>query len=166
MIGTQLFRGFEKLGLFYSLETIPLWWFSAALLMLAMTGGVVALAYAAGRRYFPFIESKDRGMSHIINCLIPLSVAFEINFHLARLLTMGGTLFQVLGRQLGIEGLLPSFAAAPITIKMLQVLILVAGSAASLKIINTFSGCFSDDRTARRLILLFALFYMILFLAV
>jgi len=56
--------------------------------------------------------------------------------------------------------------AAPSTIKMLQVLILLAGSAASLKISNTFSGCYSDDRAIRRPILLFAFFYLIFFLAV
>ena len=166
LIGTQIFRGLEKIGLLHSLQSAPLWWLSAASLMLGITGGVIALAAAVGKRYFPLNESADSGMSHIIYCLIPLSVAFEVNFHLARLLTIGGTLFQVLGRQLEVEGWLPSFVAAPSTIKMLQVLILLAGSAASLKISNTFSGCFSVDRAIRRPILLFAFFYLILFLAV
>ncbi|MBI5848789.1 MAG: cyclic nucleotide-binding domain-containing protein [Nitrospirae bacterium] len=166
LMGTQIFRGFEMNGLLHSFESAALWWLYAAFLILGCSGAVVAFAIAAGRRYFPRSESADRGMSHFIYCLIPLSVAFEINFHLARLLTSGGTIFQVLGRQLGLEGWSLSFAAAPFTIKVFQVLILLAGSAISLKIAHTFSERFSDDRAAYRPALLFALFYLILFLAV
>ncbi|MBI5075893.1 MAG: cyclic nucleotide-binding domain-containing protein [Nitrospirae bacterium] len=166
LIGTQIFRGLEQVGLFHALRSAPLWWLYAALLIVGMTGGAVLFAAATGRRYFPVSENSQRATAYGIYCLIPLSVAFEVNFHLTRVLTMGGTLLQVLGKQIGVEASLPSFAASSVTIKMLQIVILLAGSAISMKVAHRFSISFSDNRAAYRPVLLFALFYLILFLAV
>jgi hypothetical protein len=93
-------------------------------------------------------------------------VAFEIGFHLARMFTMGGTFLQVLGSQLGIEAIMPSFAASPGTIKILQSVILLAGSAVSMKVAAALVSSSNGNRAVKRPVLLFALFYLILFLAV
>jgi transcriptional regulator with AAA-type ATPase domain/polyferredoxin len=166
LMGTQIFRGLEEVGLFYTLRSVPLWWLIAALLIVGMTGGVILFAAAAGRRYFPALENTQRATAYGIYCLIPLSVAFEVNFHLARIFTMGGAFLQVLGRQLGIEGSLPSFAASSVTIKMLQIVILLAGFVVSMKISSTLVSSSNGNKAVRKPILFFALFYLILFLAV
>ncbi len=166
LIGTQIFRGLEEVGLFHALRSEPLWWLYAALLIVGMTGGAILFAAAAGRRYFSVLENSQRAATYGIYCLIPLSVAFEINFHLARILTMGGTFLEVLGRQLWLEASLPSFAASSVTIKILQIVILLAGSAVSMKIAATLVSSSNGNSAVRRPILLFALFYLILFLAV
>ena len=167
LLGTQLFRGLEKLGIFHGLMSGGSWWLSAALLIAGIILGVIAFSFVSGRRCFPLDEMPDRGMSLIIYCLIPLSVAFEMNFHLARLLTIGGTLPTVLGRQIGLETALPSFVAVPSAIKILQVIILLAGLAGSMKIGAKFSRCYnSGKKTVRIPVLFFASLYLLLFLAV
>ncbi len=167
LIGTQLFRGFEKLGVFHRLESGIYWWLSAAVLMASMVLGVIVFSYASGKRFFPFVETPDRGMSQIIYCFIPLSAAFEVDFHLARLLTMGGTLPAVIGRQAGLYNDLPSLVAVPSALKIIQVLILLAGLAGSLKIGERFSRCYSVNKyKIRRPILFFTILYLTFLLAV
>ena len=166
MLGSQVFRGFEKLGSFHVLESSRFWPFHAFALITAITAGVIFFAALSARHFSSRHERHELGASGVIYCLIPLSVAFEVNFHLARLLTTGGTLLTVLGRQTGLISGLPSFFAVPSGIKLLQVLILLLGSAGSVKIAASLSRRANSNKIMFLNPVLFTwLLYVILFIA-
>lgn len=138
LIGTQLFRGIEKTGylkIFGSRE-VSLWSGSGMLII-----GTVALAalFTIAAGHYVFRNSgpqADRDYLFITYALTPLVFAFEAGFHLEILLTMGGQILPVLGRQLGLTQVFPGISASPSTVKALQVLLLILGGIGSAWILG------------------------------
>ena len=132
LIGTQLFRGFERAGLFgVRLGEHETWWTMSFVFILTAAVGFTALfSRLAGRLVFG--KSEYRQSPHlIIYSLIPLAVAFEMAFHLGRMLTDLGRFPSVLWRQLGLAHEIPVMTVAPSTLKAFAVLFVLSGAIAA-----------------------------------
>lgn len=142
LMGTQFFRGMEYVrfsGLFH--ESAETTWAGTFLLI---SGSILlALLYAviAGRSVFGNSGSgAGKEQYRIVYSLMPLVFACEVGFHLEQMFIMGGKLLPVLGRQLGIAAELPSASASPLTVKTLQVLLLIVGSVGSASVMRRILG--------------------------
>lgn len=174
LIGTQLFRGIERTGYLKIFD-------STGLTLLTGTGGLIigtiALAaiftISAGRYVFRNAGARaDRDYLFLTYALIPLVFAFEAGFHLERLLTMGGQILQVLGRQLNSAAVLPGFSAPQSVVKTLQLFLVVLGCAGSSwilgKVLRKNEGSTKQKGLTRMIekwpVLLLAIAYIFMFL--
>jgi len=149
LLGTQLFRGMEHAGLFGDLVFSDFWWVWAAAAIIGLTLGVLVFAGFSGKRAFPLSEQRDRGLSHMIYSFIPLSAAYEICFHLGRMLTLGGMLPDMIGHHLGAVSDVPAPVMTTGGIKMFQTIIMLVGLGGSLFVAKCFSRCLSaTERTS------------------
>ncbi len=174
LIGTQLFRGLETAGALNIFTTMGVGLGAGSgMLVLGSIAVTAVFAMAAGRAVFRKSVSQDENdYLFIAYGLLPLVLAFEANFHLERLLTMGGQILPVLGRQLESAALLPGASAPPSMIKALQVFLLLlggAGSAAVLGKLRTRTSGTAKEGCVRRIIekwpvLLLMTVYLLLFL--
>lgn len=83
------------------------------------------------------------------------------------MLSTGGTIFTVLGRQTGLISGLPSFFVVPSGIKFLQMLVLLAGAAGGVRIAASYSGMANSNKIIfLNPVLLTWLLYAILFIVV
>lgn len=173
LIGTQLFRGIEYVrssGLFnVGMETT---WLGTFLLISGSIILAVFYAIFAGRMVFGRNNSGAHiGQYRIVYVLLPLAFACEAGFHLEKLFVMGGQLLPVIGRQLGMSAELPSASASPLTVKTLQVFLVVLGVVGSAtingKMLRAQGGSDKPLRqTARHYwpVLVLALIYVLMFL--
>jgi len=137
LMGTQVFRGMEMAGLAGPFpENTAASWMSALSLVAASILASMLYVMLAGRSVFGSRTGADKGHFLIIYALIPLIFAFEADYHLERMLTLGGHFLEVVGRQLGLAFELPGISAKPFTIKALQVLLLFSGAVGSCVIIR------------------------------
>ncbi len=137
LIGTQLFRGIGYLGYEGLLigGGMGAAWFRTFLaisvsILLAALYAILAGRAVFGRGGFAAGSSEYR----IVYVLMPLAFAFELGLHLEKLIVMGGRLLPVLGSELGLAMQLPSAGAAPLTVKTLQVLLVILGAMGSLTV--------------------------------
>ncbi|MBA4373457.1 MAG: hypothetical protein C0402_11430 [Thermodesulfovibrio sp.] len=138
LIATQLFRGLEMAGVFGLHATGPGNWWKVSIPIFL---GLMALTYLAfrylGRLVFPADSiEKGRSLGLFIYGLIPLAVAFEMAFHTGRLLTMGGSLLNVLGRQMDWSYESPALTVPGAVVKVFQILFILLGSFASLGVFS------------------------------
>lgn len=133
LVATQLFRGFEMAGVFGLHTDIPPgWWKTSIPLFLGCLAATYAcFRYLAARTFAEENAEPGRALGLFIYGLIPLAVAFEVAFHMGRLLTMGGSLLHVLGRQLHGPAALPTLAASGAAVAFFQVLLMLLGALAS-----------------------------------
>ena len=141
MLGTQLFRGLENAGAFGTLASSGMWWLWAAIAILSLTFGVIAAAAVIGKLVYPVSDKSGRVMSRIIYSFIPLSLSFEIGYHLGRMLNLSGILPDViLYHMFGKD----NYAIRPVVtaggIKTLQVIIMLIGLAGSVFVARRMSG--------------------------
>lgn len=74
--------------------------------------------------------------------LVPLAVAFEVGFHFERLMSWGGQLFPVLGRQLGFSWDFLGLSMHPGMVKAYQIFFVligvIAAQAVLLRLLRAF----------------------------
>jgi transcriptional regulator with AAA-type ATPase domain/NAD-dependent dihydropyrimidine dehydrogenase PreA subunit len=138
LIGTQIFRGLENIGIFRTIEIegTQFWLYSCLYLT-----GVIAILFlltgAAGKRIFPAAKNEEGSNTHLlIYALLPLAVAYEISFQTERLLSMGPQFLSVLGRQLQLGFELPGTSVSAGLIKFLQGCLVLLGLAGSLMVLK------------------------------
>ncbi|MBF0559658.1 MAG: cyclic nucleotide-binding domain-containing protein, partial [Nitrospirae bacterium] len=112
IIGTQIFRGIEKLwhGGVVNYGAANAW--LDALLLLAASLVLTVLYFKMAERFVfgmsPSVKDGKDGAKHkIVYVFLPLALAYEAGFHVENMLTLGGQLLHVLGRQLGLGFELP-----------------------------------------------------------
>ncbi len=133
IMGTQLFRGLEHTALFHAVEsTLQARWLPMTILLVVMT----ALAYLYVRISSSFavgkLDKTDCSENDLyVHSIIPLLFAFELGYHLKILLSRAGNILPVLGRQIGINLEFLGFAGGLSAAKPWQVLLILAGTAAS-----------------------------------
>ncbi len=137
LIGSQLFRGvwFSGLSTWFTYDAVVMWVGSFILMGLSvLLAGL--FAKTAARAVFEVSEnSPDDRTSRMVYALLPLSFSFEVAFQLNRFLIMSGQLLPVLGRQLGIDAELPGGSVSILTVRILQVLLVAAGTAGSMGVL-------------------------------
>jgi DNA-binding NtrC family response regulator/polyferredoxin len=138
LIGTQVFRGLEHAGFFHPFEAMGAeWWlYSCALL-----AGIIALVFlfvaSAARRVFPVLNDEEGSNAHLlVYTLIPLAVGYEVGFHMERMLTLGPQFLLILGRQVGLGIDLPGAPASAVTVRFLQVCLILLGMSGSLMVLR------------------------------
>lgn len=171
LAGTQLFRGFEHLGLLAMFRGSTAAWWAGTLAVLI--GSVVIIWFATRMTGAVAFGSPASGagsaMFRAAYALVPLVFTGEAGFHIERFLTFSGQFLPVLGRQMGIDGELPGFTLSPLLIKAIQFLLVAAGTAGSAgvlgKMVRSQPG--GDQGLMGRLwpVLLIALTYLCMFLA-
>jgi len=138
LIATQVFRGLEMAEYFTMQPTgLYRWWITSIPIFL----GLFAATYLASRYLsrMVFYGSKiDAGRSFglFIYGLIPLATAFEVAFHMGRLLTMGGSLMNVLEKQMNWRVGFPAITVDGTAVKIFQLLLILIGSLASLGVFS------------------------------
>ncbi|MHB8882523.1 MAG: sigma 54-interacting transcriptional regulator [Thermodesulfovibrionales bacterium] len=174
LIGTQLFRGIEGTGFLniFSNREISTWISSGALVI---TSVLLAALYTfiSGRSTFrgPGAQT-ERGYLLITYALIPLVLGFEVGFQLERLLTMGGQILPVLGRQFNSTAFFPGLSTPQSVVKTLQVLLVLLGGIGSAwilgKLIQKNDGSTKRKGLPRMLekwpVLLLAILYIFFFM--
>lgn len=146
IIGSQLFRGLEKTGYFHPYAaSFGQWWIFSLVLMAVTTIFAFLFVQNGGRVVFRSIASASREKSSLMAyALVPLAVAFEISFHFERLISWGGQLFPVLGRQLGFSWDFLGLSMRPGMIKAYQIFFVLVGVIAAqavlLRLLRAFHG--------------------------
>jgi polyferredoxin/CRP-like cAMP-binding protein len=135
LIGTQFFRGIGYLGgegLFTGDASLVAW--TQTFLLMAGSILLAALYALYANRVVFGRDSRPKGAERyrIAYALLPLAFACELGFHLEQLFTIGGKFLPILGGQLGLSLQLPSASASPLTVKTLQVLLVIVGAVGSL----------------------------------
>lgn len=172
LIGTQLFRGIEKAGYFKINVSGDSPWTGPGILVIGSVALAALFILSAGRYVFGSGSKSDRDYLFMVYALTPLAFAFEAGFHLERLLTMGGQILTVLGRQFAVTADLPGFSASQFTVKTIQVLLVLLGGIGSAWILGRLrrrSGEGAKSGGAGRMmeklfILIFASAYLCMFL--
>ena len=138
LIGTQIFRGLEDLGTFHIAGIVSLqWWLYSYLLLAGLIAILFLFTEAVGRKMFPITKDQEGSNAYLlVYALLPLVVAYEISFHLARMLTLGPQFLAVLGRQMELGFDLPGTSASVVLIKFLQVCLILLGMAGSLMVLK------------------------------
>jgi len=133
LIGTQLFRGIEGTGYFKVFDSRDAGIGISSALMITTVLFAILYTIAAGRNVFrgPEVQA-DRGYLRVTYAFVPLVLGFEIGFHLERLLTMGGQIMPVLGRQFNSSAILPGISFPQSVIKTLQVFLVLLGGVGSI----------------------------------
>ncbi len=133
LIGTQLFRGIEKTGYFFELFGGKEFGLSIGSGVLVIGSVVLAALFtiATGRHAFSSSGSQHGDYLLITYALMPLVFASEAGFHMENLLTMGGQILPVLGRQFGAAAALPGISASQFTVKTLQAILVLLGGIGS-----------------------------------
>jgi transcriptional regulator with AAA-type ATPase domain/ferredoxin len=146
IIGSQLFRGLEKTGYFHPYAaSFGQWWIFSLVLMAVTTIFAFLFVQNGGRVVFRSIASASREKSSLMAyALVPLAVAFEVGFHFERLISWGGQLFPVLGRQLGFSWDFLGLSMRPGMIKAYQIFFVLVGVIAAqavlLRLLRAFHG--------------------------
>jgi len=138
LIGTQLFRGFERAGFFGGLPEGQEWWAVSFILLLLAVAFAAFFSRLAGWLVFGKSSEHHKNSPLIIYSLIPLAVAFEMAFHLGRLLTLAGRFPSVLGRQLKLRHEMPVVIFSSSTLKSFAVLFVLSGAVVSAVILRKF----------------------------
>ena len=139
LIGTQLFRGLERAGVFGAQLGHETWWTASFIFVLtAGAGFTVFFSRVAGRLVFGRSPDYHQNAQLIIYSLIPLAVAFEMAFHLGRLLTDLARFPSVLLRQMGLAHDMPVMTVAASTLKTFAVLFVLSGAVAASVILRKF----------------------------
>jgi transcriptional regulator with AAA-type ATPase domain len=146
IIGTQLFRGLEKTGYFhpYAASFDQGWIFSLGL-MIVTTFFAFLFVQNGGRVVFRSMASASRVKSSLMAyALVPLAVAFEVSFHFERLISWGGQLFPVLGRQLGFSWDFLGLSMRPGIVKAYQIFFVLVGVIAAQAVLLRLLRAFHD----------------------
>ncbi len=130
LMGTQLFRGMERIGWLHG-AMVDTW--AGALSFMALSVLVSAIfARVAAKSFFEQAGPETEGQWYrSVYILLPLVFAFEAGYHLERLLTLGGQLFAVLGRQAGLGVELPGISASSTFIRTFQTFLVLVAAAGS-----------------------------------
>ena len=130
IIGTQIFRSLDKAGSFSFLLNANSSRSLILMLLLATVTLLTFLAFAATEKILqkdiPNRETDSTGM--LSYGMLSLVLAFEMAFHLERLLLLGGQLLPILGRQFNLPLESLGASGAPWAITALQVLLVMLGS--------------------------------------
>jgi polyferredoxin len=146
IIGSQLFRGLEKTGYFHPYAaSFGQWWIFSLGLMAVTTIFAFLFVQNGGRVVFRSIASASREKSSLMAyALVPLAVAFEISFHFERLISWGGQLFPVLGRQLGFSWDFLGLSMHPGMVKAYQIFFVLIGVIAAQAVLLRLLRAFQD----------------------
>jgi len=138
IMSTQIFRGLVEAGyLNYFLERGINRSFML-LVLLATVTALVFLAVKSSERLMLQGSSHKKGISAgmLSYSLLFLAVAFEVAYHLERLLLLGGQILPVLGRQLGMNWEALGASGAPWAITTLQVMLVLVGGMGALMVLK------------------------------
>jgi transcriptional regulator with AAA-type ATPase domain/polyferredoxin len=139
LVGTQIFRMADLLGLLQGRDgSEAAWWVSA----LAMAGAVAAAFLVVrfiAHTVFRGDSAQDQVLDRSMYALLPTAAATEMAYHLERFLTLGGELVSTAGRQMGIGIPLPPLSTATSTVHGYQSILLIAGTAASLLLARKYA---------------------------
>ncbi|MEW6219860.1 MAG: sigma 54-interacting transcriptional regulator [Thermodesulfobacteriota bacterium] len=135
LMASQLFRGLAMTGLGADLDGLGSW-LVAGLGLGLCTLLVAAGLLAAGPLVFHDLDEGRRlAAGRLVTSLVPLAAAFEMGFHLERLLAMAGRLPSVAARSLGWPPGLPELVAGPVLVHVLQLGLVGAGALAAALLI-------------------------------
>lgn len=171
LAGTQLFRGFEHLGLLTMFRGSTAAWWGGTLAVLI--GSVLTAWFATSMMgavaFGPPASGAGSTTFRTAYALVPLVFAGEAGFHLERFLTFSGQFLPILGRQMGLDDALPGFTVSPFLIKTIQFLVVMGGTAGAVgilgKMIRSQPGGEQGPRRRVWPVLLIALTYLWFFLA-
>lgn len=146
IIGTQLFRGFEKTGYFHPYAaSFHQWWIFSLVLMVVTTFFAFLFVQYGGRVVFRSLGSPSREKTSLMAyALVPMAVAFEVSFHFERLMSWGGQLLPVLGRQLGFSWDFLGLSMRPGMVKAYQIFFVLVGVIAAQAILLRLLRAFHD----------------------
>jgi NAD-dependent dihydropyrimidine dehydrogenase PreA subunit len=143
MMGTQLFRGLERVGYFhmYAATLIQRWILYSILIVMTTTLAFVFVR-TAGRTVFEAVKTTPSEKTTLMAyAFVPLVVIFELGFHFERFISRGGQLFPTLGRQLGFDWNFLGVSVGPWLVKVIQIGFVLVGvfasSALLKKLLNT-----------------------------
>jgi transcriptional regulator with AAA-type ATPase domain/polyferredoxin len=134
ILGTQVFRGIERMSFVRQLESgvLPMWSIYAALLLAVTAFSFIFTRISGGVAFNTLRNSSITRESLFIHAIIPLVFAFEIAYQLNPLLTRLGHFFPTLGRQFGFDWEFWDFAYQAGSIKPWQILFVLVGMFTSL----------------------------------
>lgn len=146
IIGSQLFRGLEKTGYFHPYAaSFGQWWIFSLVLMAVTTIFAFLFVQNGGRVVFRSAGSASREKSSLMAyALVPLAVAFEVGFHFERLMSWGGQLLPVLGRQLGFSWDFLGLSMHPGMVKAYQIFFVLIGVIAAQAVLLRLLRAFHD----------------------
>jgi len=146
IIGSQLFRGLEKTGYFHPYAaSFGQWWIFSLVLMAVTTIFAFLFVQNGGRVVFRSAGSASREKSSLMAyALVPLAVAFEVGFHFERLMSWGGQLLPVLGRQLGFSWDFLGLSMHPGMVKAYQIFFVLIGVIAAQAVLLRLLRAFQD----------------------
>ncbi len=146
IIGTQLFRGLENTGYFHPYAaSIGQWWILSLVLMAVTTIFAFLFVQNGGRVVFRSAGSASREKSSLMaHALVPLAVAFEVGFHFERIMSWGGQLLPVLGRQLGFSWDFLGLSMRPGMVKAYQIFFVLVGLIAAQAVLLRLLRAFHD----------------------
>ena len=146
IIGAQLFRGLEKTGYFHPYAaSFHQWWIFSLVLMVATTIFAFLFVQNGGRVVFRSMASGSQEKSSLMAyALVPLAVAFEMSFHFERLMSWGGQLLPVLGRQLGFSWDSLGLSMGPGMVKAYQIFFVLVGLMAAQAVLLRLLRAFQD----------------------
>jgi hypothetical protein len=150
IMSTQIFRGLLEAGyLNFFLErgiSRPFMLF----LLLTVVTAVIFLAVKSFERLMLHDVSATKGVSGgmLSYGILFTVVAFEVAYHLERLLLFGGQILPVLGRQLGLNWEELGASGAPWAITTLQVMLVFAGGLGACVVLKRIYRSFFNEKQA------------------
>ena len=117
-------------------------------LLLTVVTAVIFLAFKSFERLMlQTISAKKRVSGGILSYgFLFIAVAFEVAYHLERLLLLGGQILPVLGRQFGMNWENFGASGAPWAITTLQVMLVLAGGLGSSVVLKRiYRSFFNED---------------------
>jgi hypothetical protein len=117
------------------------WWLYSCMILAGVVALILLFIETAGKKVFPVAEHGESSRAHLlVYTLLPLSVAFEIAFHVERMLTLCPQILFVLGRQMGLGLDLPVISASVGLIKFIQSCLILLGTFGSLVVLKKLIG--------------------------
>ncbi len=173
IIGTQLFRGFERSVLFHNVKDLfgPPWAGTSAAMILCLMIAILFVNTAGSIAFQKLKDASLRKRDLFVYALVPVAFSFEFAYNSKLFMVYAGQLLPVLGRQLGYNWNVFGLGIGPGIIKVLQVMCVLLGVLASQAIINSLARTHEETFLKRQpwkkrgAILLLGAVYIILFVS-
>ena len=129
IIGSQVFRGWLKEDFFhqYVVKFNQPWMYYSALIVLATLLAFLFLKTTAEMVFDSVNTQSQEKFGLMVYALVPLVVAFELGFHIERMMVYGGQLLPTLSRQLGFSWNFLGISVDPGLIKVIQIVLVLIG---------------------------------------
>lgn len=138
IIGSQIFRGLEKTGYFYTyIAALNHPWLFHSTLIAITTLFAFLFVKTTGMVTFGHVKAPSREKWDLmLYAFVPLVVAFELSFHFERMMNHGGQLLPTLARQLDFSWSFIGMRMDPWLIKSNQIVLVLLGIFASTSVLK------------------------------